>query len=345
VKFKIIINKLINYFYPIHRTILLLIILPYFPLFSQYASFDLTRSHASTVGLGSLGTGLDESGSALYSNRAFLASRQSSIVDFGTGISYSGNHPSSFRPGSGGFYLPYSETMGFGVAMKQVYGKNFPASQKSMFFTSNVFFATKVVSNLYASAGIGLGMNFRGSENSRAKPTGSISFAWKGESYSIGANFEIPASGEFHYYRGSDHLKETPPPYLSIGYTQKLASGNFFYLEINRIFYEFSRFNLNGKDARPKFDKGLGSEFQMSGGFSFRLDPESKFQLRVGLERGGEYNTKGRNYKSIGSCAGLIYYVSEASYLSVGLKNYGFFSKVGGRINENMLYFSATIAY
>ena len=308
-----------------------------------YSSFSPSYLHSESASIMSMGVAIN-SISSLYSNPSLLLSSNRNLVDLSLALPFSESKSGALLPTSAGFFVNYENQWGYGVRVKQSLYKNFPFEDKNYTYTSSVFISYALMPKLKISGGVGPSSLFRNNVQSNYSWTYFSSISFEHERHHLGLSLESFGSFKLEGYRGSDSLKERLPELLLFGYLYKLSTNYTFYGEARRLFYERSVFDLNGENAKPKLDRGLGAELQLSGGILTNLN--EKWSLRTGMEYSGIYDSNGKNLKSIGLGLGFSYKIfeeEEESYrLHFSIQRIGLYSKSGGRNPETMLYLSAS---
>jgi hypothetical protein len=313
---------------------------------NSFSPYSLNTFPSSSAGLMSLGVGLGNSNSSLYSNPANLVKENRSLLDAGLNLHSWQNTYSALLPASGGFFVQQEKSWGYGINFKQNFSRQFPDSEKMISYNSSLFFAFQLNENFSISLGIGPSVVFRNNFQSSYSWSPFFSFAYTNGKHRIGGLLQ--SSGKFRYdiYRGSDFLIERLPEYFAFGYSYSLKKDLQIYYEIRKIFWESSQFVLNERDNKPYTERGLGAEIQNSLGFQKKMD-SIPLLFQTGIELGGVYDQNGRNKRSLGIGFGISYFLQDAekndSYaFSFSIQRQGVFSKSGDRSPENLFNFSAT---
>jgi len=314
-------------------------------LFSQkFGPYDLSLPHATSAGLASLGVGMNEPSSNLYTNPALLSSNSKRIVDAGVGVSTNQGRESSLKPMSGGFYIPIDEKYGWGITGKLTFYQNFPGGYDTMsMYAFSIFWSYKFSENWNGSVGIGPSVVLRGGYNSSYSLSPTVSLSYKNGNHLLGFFTQSPGKFRLEGYRGVDNLRERLPEFAAIGYSFQRGQ-TLFYSEVRKIFWEKSSFELNDANSKPNLDRGIGAEAKLSAGIQYNFK-ESPFQIRTGIETGGFYDEKGVNRRAGGIAAGVswkIFKTKEEDSLNLHFTvlNYSILSRKGGRLPETLLYTS-----
>jgi hypothetical protein len=320
-----------------------LLFFPFFSIFSQYQSFEISPIHPSAAGLASMGVGVKETGLNLATNSAFLSDSNQKYIEGGIFFAHQGT-VSPILPNSMGFFYPLSDTDGFGFRFRTQYHSHFPGSERSHFLNSGLFYSTKMGEIFSISAGLGPGFGVRGTERSNTVLTGFIDFGANFKLFRIGLIANHPG-GQLNYslYRNGDSLKEKLPPFTALGisyiYNEKLE----MYVELKKIFYEYSNFVLNNSENRPKFERGLGSELQTSIGINLKVQQESYWSIKSGFQLGGKYNSLGENKRGTGIGISFNYSpdpdLKSFNYM-FGILDYSILSNKNSRDPETNFLFS-----
>jgi hypothetical protein len=315
----------------------------------KFGPYDLSYTHATPAGMASLGVGLNDPGSNLYSNPSLLASNQKYILDGGLTLSGNQGKYSPVKPLSTGFYVPVDNKNGWGATGKQTFYQNFPGGNDAMSnYTFSFFWTYKFSEKWNGSVGIGPSVVFRGGYQSSYSLSPTASLSYKNEKHLLGLTVQSPGKFRLEGYRGVDNLKERLPEYAAIGYSF-LFQQTTIYSEVRKVFWERSSFDLNGQNSRPSLDRGLGAEVKVSLGAQHSVK-DSPFQFRTGFELGGFYDSKGVNRRALGLAAGISWKAftseeDESLSLHLAIVNYSIFSKSGGRQPESILYLSTSYLF
>ncbi len=314
-------------------------------LFSQkFGPYDLSLPHAASAGMASLGVGIHEPNSNLYTNPALLSSNTKRIVDGSLGVSTNQGKESSLKPLTAGFYIPIDEKYGWGITGKQTFYQNFPGGYDTMsMYAFSIFWSYKFSENWNGSVGVGPSVVLRGGYNSSYSLSPTLSLSYKNGNHLLGFSLQSPGKFRLEGYRGVDNLRERLPEFAAIGYSFQKGQ-TLIYSEARKIFWEKSSFELNDVNSKPNLERGLGAEVKLSLGLEYSFK-EIPFQIRTGIETGGFYDEKGVNRRAGGISAGVSWKIfktkeEDSLRLHFAVLNYSILSRSGGRLPESLFYLS-----
>lgn len=267
-------------------------------IFANYISYREIPAHASSLGFASLGVVNSEQAGLLYSNPSSLGKQNRIFMDGGIRNSYSENHlsPTGFQCG---FYIPESKKLGWGASMYQRFAKDFPASENTRFYQSNLFFTYRLTENLSTSIGIGPTLIFRKKEQSSYSAGARLSLQYNFRQFIFGSSFVH--SGMKHKtnsHRQSDQLTERFSDTLAVGMGYQ-SNLHYFSIEAIKNFYEKSYFRLNGDELKPNLERGFGAEASINAGYQYHVESLA-LKIRSGVQSSGFYTNEGKNIRLTG---------------------------------------------
>jgi hypothetical protein len=318
-------------------------------LFAQYASFDVVPVHTISSGLASEGLAIQDPLLNLSSNPSFLAGSLEPVLDFGITVPFQGNQSAALKPSHFGGYYPLDSISGIGLRGRNLYHSSFPHESRSNYFQTQIFYSRLFNQMFYSSIGVGPGVGWRGGEQSNLTLSPFISLGFKWKQFLFGFSAQSPG-GVYRYnnYRSGDELKERLPPSLGIGLSYKLSTNLEVTSELRRVFYERSAFTLNGEDAKPKFDRGLGADLKLSVGLSLAIRDDSVWKIRTGLELAGKYDETGKNRRGTGLGFGFGYSPNpneKGFQFNFSVLDYSLFSPKNGYPSETLFFTSLGYLY
>ncbi len=318
-------------------------------LYAQYASFDVVPVHTIGAGIASEGLAIQDPLLNLSSNPAFLAGTLEPVLDFGVAVPFQGNQSAAVKPSHFGGYYPLDSVSGIGLRGRNLYHSNFPYESRSNYFQTQIFYSRRIKEIFYSSVGLGPGVGWRGGEQSNLSLSPFISLGFKGNRFMGGFSAQSPG-GVYRYnnYRSGDELKERLPPSMGIGLSYKLTTNLEILSELKRVIYERSSFTLNGEDAKPKFDRGLGADLKLSVGMSLAIREDSVWKIRTGLEIAGKYDETGKNRRGTGLGFGFGYSPNpneKGFQFNFSILDYSLFSPKNGYPSETLFFTSLGYLY
>lgn len=318
-------------------------------LYAQYSSFDVVPVHTIGAGLASEGLAIQDPLLNLSSNPSFLAGTLEPVLDFGIVVPFQGNQSAAVKPSHFGGYYPLDSISGIGLRGRNLYHSSFPYESRTNYFQTQIFYSRKFKEIFYTSVGLGPGVGWRGGEQSNLSLSPFISLGFKGNRFMAGISAQSPG-GVYRYnnYRSGDELKERLPPSLGIGLSYKLTSNLEILSELKRVLYERSAFTLNGEDAKPKFDRGLGADLKLSIGLSLAVREDSVWKIRTGLELAGKYDETGKNRRGTGLGFGFGYSPNpneKGFQFNFSVLDYSLFSPRSGYPSETLFFTSLGYLY
>jgi long-subunit fatty acid transport protein len=251
----------------IFKTFLLLLFFPV-TLNAQFSGYSQADSSSYNAALFSNGAGLRDPLSNLAGNPAFLISHGKNLTEAGGASLVSQQTFGPILFNGGGFYS-VSESFGFGLRLKPVYTKFFPADERLVNYAGQAFLSYKLSEIFYLGFGVGPTVSNR--------PGGFSSYSWNVfgslgiiyRAFTFGLVIESPGSNRFNNYLGSETLKERYPEKISVGVQYQILPQLFLYSELVRTFWERAVFSQNGLEEKPPFP--VNTSYTGNIGLGYRL--------------------------------------------------------------------------